>query len=213
MNRTAKSRNNNPTTKETTMGQKIKMDIKQLMCRLTEEELEQESKHLTGLLTEKMNLEIEKSSSARHYSDAIKSVDLKIEKQIPIVRDRQIERDVECRIEFNTPEPGKKTVTRLDTMEVIFEGQMTDSECQDLFINNGADEADEADDENAQGQKLLAAPIDAEEVIDGEVVGIGDGEETDESDLTDETDRSDKSDDRKAKRRSSRKRRDSVKEG
>lgn len=147
------------------MGTKIKMDIKQLMCRLTEEELEQESKHLTGLLTEKMNLEIEKSSSARHYSDAIKSVDLKIEKQIPIVRDRQIERDVECRIEFNTPEPGKKTVTRLDTMEVIFEGQMTDSECQDLFINNGADETDEADDENAQGQKLLAAPIDAEEVI------------------------------------------------
>ena len=93
------------------MGTKIKMDIKQLMCRLTEEELEQESKHLTGLLTEKMNLEIEKSSSARHYSDAIKSVDLKIEKQIPIVRDRQIERDVECRTEFNTPEPGKKTVT------------------------------------------------------------------------------------------------------
>ena len=147
------------------MGTKIKMDIKQLMCRLTEEELEQESKHLTGLLTEKMNLEIEKSSSARHYSDAIKSVDLKIEKQIPIVRDRQIERDVECRTEFNTPEPGKKTVTRLDTMEVIFEGQMTDSECQDLFINNGADEADEADDKNARGQKLLAAPIDAEEVI------------------------------------------------
>lgn len=168
------------------MGTKIKMDIKQLMCRLTEEELEQESKHLTGLLTEKMNLEIEKSSSARHYSDAIKSVYLKIEKQIPIVRDRQIERDVECRIEFNTPEPGKKTVTRLDTMEVIFEGQMTDSECQDLFINN---EVDEDDDENAQGQKLLAAPIDAEEVIDGEVVGIGDGEETDEADLTDETDK------------------------
>ena len=159
------------------MGTKIKMDIKQLMCRLTEEELEQESKHLTGLLTEKMNLEIEKSSSARHYSDAIKSVDLKIEKQIPIVRDRQIERDVECRIEFNTPEPGKKTVTRLDTMEVIFEGQMTDSECQDLFINNGADEADEADDENARGQKLLAAPVDAEEVIRIDIYGEDDEKE------------------------------------
>lgn len=155
------------------MGTKIKMDIKLLMCRLTEEELEQESKHLTGLLTEKMNLEIEKSSSARHYSDAIKSVDLKIEKQIPIVRDRQIERDVECRIEFNTPEPGKKTVTRLDTMEVIFEGQMTDSECQDLFINT----EDVPEDENDQGQKLLAAPIDAEEVIRIDIYGEDDGKE------------------------------------
>ena len=159
------------------MWTKIKMDIKQLMCRLTEDELEEQGKILTELLQSKMDLEIQKSSNAKHFTDLIKANDVQIEKQIPIVRDRQIERSVECRTEFNTPEPGKKTITRLDTMEVIFEGQMTDSECQDLFINNGADEADEADDENAQGQKLLAAPIDAEEVIRFDIYGEDDGKE------------------------------------
>lgn len=163
----------------------IKMDIRPLMCRLTEDELEERGKILTELLQDKMDLEIEKSSNNKRFTDLIKAKDVQIKKQIPVVRDRQIERDVECRIEFNHPEPGKKTVTRLDTMEIIFEGQMTDSECQDLFINT----EDVPEDENAQGQKLLAAPIDAEEVIDGEVVGIGDGEETDESDLTDKTDK------------------------
>ena len=159
---------------------KIKMDIRPLMCRLTEDELEEQGKILTELLQSKMDLEIQKSSSAKHFTDLIKAKDVQIEKQIPVVRDRQIERDVECRIEFNHPEPGKKTVTRLDTMEIIFEGQMTDSECQDLFINT----EDVPEDENAQGQKLLAAPVDAEEVIDGEVVGIGDGEDMDEADET-----------------------------
>lgn len=161
---------------------KIKMDIRPLMCRLTEDELKEQGKILTELLQDKMDLEIEKSSNNKRFTDLIKAKDVQIEKQIPVVRDRQIERDVECRIEFNHPEPGKKTVTRLDTMEIIFEGQMTDSECQDLFINT-------PEDENAQGQKLLAAPVDAEEVIDGEVTGIGDGEETDESDLADKTDK------------------------
>ena len=79
------------------MGTKIKMDIKQLMCRLTEEELEQESKHLTELLQDKMDLEIEKSSNNKRFTDLIKAKDVQIEKQIPVVRDRQIERDVECR--------------------------------------------------------------------------------------------------------------------
>ena len=148
----------------------IKMDIRPLMCRLTEDELEEQGKILTELLQSKMNLEIEKSSSAKRFTELIKANDVQIEKQIPVVRDRQIERDVECRIEFNTPEPGKKTVTRLDTMEIIFEGQMTDSECQDLFINT-------QEDENARGQKLLAAPVDAEEVIRIDIYGEDDEKE------------------------------------
>ena len=140
---------------------KTKTEMRPLMCRLSEQELEEQGKALTDLLQEKAELEISKSASARHYSDAIKAVDVKIEKQIPIVRDREIEREVECQIEFNTPETGKKRIIRLDTMEVIFEGQMTDSECQDLFINT---EDEPQEDENAHGQKLLPAPVDAEEV-------------------------------------------------
>lgn len=73
---------------------KTKTEMRPLMCRLSEQELEEQGKALTDLLQEKAELEISKSSSARHYSDAIKAVDVKIEKQIPIVRDREIEREV-----------------------------------------------------------------------------------------------------------------------
>ncbi len=47
----------------------IKMDIRPLMCRLTEDELEEQGKILTELLQSKMDLEIEKSSSAKHFTD------------------------------------------------------------------------------------------------------------------------------------------------
>ena len=144
------------------MGMKMKTEKRHLMCRLSEHELEEQGKALTDLLQEKAELEISKSASARHYSDAIKAVDVKIEKQIPIVRDREIEREVECRIEYHLPEMGKKRITRLDTMEVIFEGQMTDSECQDLFINAEHTEEDSAEDEaiDVPAVKLLPAPAD-----------------------------------------------------
>lgn len=145
------------------MGAKTKTEKRHLMCRLTEQELEEQGKALTDLLQEKAELEISKSASARHYSYRIKSIDVEIEKQIPIVRDREIERDVEIRIEYHTPEPGKKREVRLDTGEVIFEGQMTDSECQDLFINAETAEEDETIDVPAV--KLLPAAEDEQQII------------------------------------------------
>lgn len=144
----------------------VKTETRHLMCRLTEDELETESKTLTILLTEKAHLEIEKSSSNKRFSDLIKAKDVQIEKQIPIVRDREIEREVNVQIEFNVPDPGKKRITRLDTMEIIDECQMTDSECQDLFINQS---------EPPQDLPALPAPA---EVIDAEEVQSDPSDET-----------------------------------
>ena len=77
------------------MGKTITKTVKQkLMCRLTEAELEEEGRKLTDLLQEKMELEVEKSSRNKYYTERIKGVDGRIEKQIPVVRDREIERDV-----------------------------------------------------------------------------------------------------------------------
>ncbi len=116
-----------------------------LKCRLTEAELEEEAKKLTAMLVEKSDLEARKRSSNQAYAEAIKALDIRIEDQIPIVRDREIERRVECLVEFNTPEKGFKRVTRRDTGEVIFTGEMTSDECQDLFLNAADDEADAAE--------------------------------------------------------------------
>lgn len=123
------------------MGKTITKTVTQaLMCRLTEAELEEESRKLTDFLLEKATLEVEKSASNKHYADRIKAVDVRIEKQIPVVRDREIEREVECRVEYNVPEAGLKRITRLDTGEIVETREMTENEKQDLFINAPAAE-------------------------------------------------------------------------
>lgn len=145
------------------MGKTITKTVKQaFMCRLTEAELEEESRKLTDLLQEKMTLEVEKSASNKHYSDAIKGVDGRIEKQIPVVRDREIERDVECLVEYNVPEKGLKRITRLDTGEVVEKSEMTSDECQDLFLN--------AEDQNDPPAAPLGLPAPEGEIIDAEEV-------------------------------------------
>jgi len=148
------------------MGKITTKTVKQkLMCRLTEAELEEEGRKLTDLLQEKMELEVEKSSRNKYYTERIKGVDGRIEKQIPVVRDREIERDVECLVEYNMPEKGLKRITRLDTGEIVETREMTENECQDLFLN--APEAETAPE--APAVKALPAPAD-ENVIDAEEV-------------------------------------------
>ena len=132
-----------------------------LMCRLTEAELEEESRKLTELLVEKSDLEVAKSSSNKHYTDRIKAMEVKIENQIPIVRDREIEREVECRVDYNTPEAGRKRITRLDTNELVEEREMTDAEKQDLFINAGKQET-EADAEVVEERDVIHVDLDCD---------------------------------------------------
>lgn len=154
------------------MGKTITKTVTQaLMCRLTEAELEEESRKLTDFLLEKATLEVEKSSRNKYYTERIKGVDGRIEKQIPVVRDREIEREVECLVEYNVPEKGLKRITRLDTGEVVEKSEMSSDECQDLFLN--------AEDQNEAPAAPLGLPapeedggiIDAEEVVE-EVVHV-----------------------------------------
>lgn len=106
-----------------------------LLCQLTEEELKQESRKLTDLLLEKSRLEDAKAAEAKYYSEQIKDLEAQIEQQIPIVKNNQKERMVTVNVEFNTPEKGFKTSTRMDTEEIISVDPMTESEIQDLFID------------------------------------------------------------------------------
>lgn len=106
-----------------------------LLCQLTEEELKQESRKLTDLLLEKSRLEDAKAAEAKYYSEQIKDLEAQIEDQIPIVKNNQKERMVTVNVEFNTPEKGFKTSTRMDTEEIISVDPMTESEIQDLFID------------------------------------------------------------------------------
>ena len=107
-----------------------------LICQLTEDELKEESRKLTDLLLQKGRLEAEKKSVNQHYSERIKDIDEAIEEQIPIVQYNQKEKTIVFRVEFNSPEPGFKTLFKLDSGEIFEVEKMTESEIQDLFINS-----------------------------------------------------------------------------
>lgn len=110
---------------------------KVLPCYLTPEELQTESQILVGLLQKKSSLEDEKRSTNSMYTERIKTVEEKIESQMPIVQYGRVDRLVDIKLEYHTPEEGMKRLTRLDTQAVIEIAPMTDDELQNLFINAG----------------------------------------------------------------------------
>jgi hypothetical protein len=74
--------------------------------------------------------------------------------------------DVECLILLDEPEPGKKTIVRMDTHETVEVEDMTDADRQtDLFDadESETDEEPENDDEPiVEGDPALVIPINAE---------------------------------------------------
>ena len=113
----------------------------ELLCRLTESELEEEAKKLTALIVEKSQQEAEKKAIAADYGDRIKHLEEEIEDQVPIVADRQKRKMVSCLIEYNKPSLGKKTVTRLDLNTVVGVYDMNEDGKQDIFYNSDDEDA------------------------------------------------------------------------
>lgn len=135
---------------------------KVLPCYLTPEELQTESQILVGLLQKKSSLEDEKRSTNSMYTEQIKTVEEKIESQMPIVQYGRVDRLVDIKLEYHTPEEGMKRLTRLDTQYVIEIAPMTDDELQNLFINAG--EPAEGEQADVSGAAPEEEP--AEEIID-----------------------------------------------
>lgn len=75
-------------------------------------------------------------------------------------------RDVECEITYDTPQPGWKTVARVDTGEIVRQAPMTEAELQaELPLAPALDESSAAE----------AEPVDAPALPAMHVVGSGRG--------------------------------------
>lgn len=98
---------------------------------------DQEKLELGKRLGEKTNaicqLEDEKSRATKDYGARIKTVENEVAGLSQRVREGYEFRDTECRVIFDTPEPGKKTVIRLDTKEQVSIDAMTNEEKQTSF--------------------------------------------------------------------------------
>lgn len=129
-----------------------RMEEIELLCRLSESELEEESKRLTQLLIQKGRTEEEKKIKLADYNEQIKQLEEEIEEQVPIVADRQKRKMVSCLIEYNKPSLGKKTITRLDTGAEVGIMDMNEDEKQDIFYNSdSSSEEPPTGEEGAEG--------------------------------------------------------------
>jgi len=160
----------------------------ELLCRLSESELEEEAKKLTELIVEKSRQEAERKSISAAYGEHIKKLEEKIEDQVPIVADRQKRKKmsclmVSCLIEYNKPSLGKKTVTRLDLNTVVGVYDMNEDEKQDIFYNSETDDTIDVpavkllpaaeDTAEVQPKNLLPAAEDEQQIIHVEKPELG----------------------------------------
>ena len=84
-------------------------------------------------------IEREKSEQAAHFGAELKSANLIAGEFVAKYNLRYEMRDVECRIEFDTPEPGYKSYIRTDNGETVKEAPMTPAERQRAFVFDAGD--------------------------------------------------------------------------
>lgn len=84
-------------------------------------------------------IEREKAEQAAHYGAELKAANLIAGELVAKYNQKYEMRDVECRIEWDKPEPGYKMYVRLDNGESVKEIRMTEAEKQRAFVFDAGD--------------------------------------------------------------------------
>lgn len=84
-------------------------------------------------------IETEKSEQAAHYGALLKEANRAHAELVERFNLRYEMRDVDCKVEFDTPEPGYKSFVRLDTGESVREVRMSEAEKQRAFVFDAGD--------------------------------------------------------------------------
>jgi hypothetical protein len=124
-----------------------------IRCDFTAEQLKETADTLAQRLTELDNVREAKRSADKDFNAAIERLAGEVSLLARTYSKGYEMRDVECDIRYNHPEPGKKTIVRMDTSEELRTEDMSWEEKQeelpldtgDLRILPGEEEPPEAD--------------------------------------------------------------------
>jgi hypothetical protein len=110
-----------------------------LPVQFTPEELNERRDEIASAMLEYDRVEAQKKIAAKEYAAVLKTLRTDMSRLARQINRGGEERDVECTLTFHDPEPGFKTITRLDTGEVVRQEPMTDDEKQENLFDDRDD--------------------------------------------------------------------------
>lgn len=123
----------------------------------TTPEILEVSKRLAEKNGARVSLEDEKNGATKDYAARIASVENEVSDLSRKVQNGYEFRDIDCRVVFDTPKPGMKTITRLDTMEQVGVEEMSFQEKQ-MTIPAVDEAAPEKQPEDKSDRKRKSSP-------------------------------------------------------
>lgn len=115
-----------------------KLDLR-LPVQYTAEEMNAKRDRIANAMLEYDGVEDAKKLAARQYSEHLKGLRGEMRGLAKAINNGGENREVECLTTFHDPEPGFKTITRLDTGEVVRQEPMDDEEKQDNLFDQKDD--------------------------------------------------------------------------
>lgn len=115
---------------------KGKRITQQLKCKFTTQDVEAKSQELASLMQQYDALESERRRTSEEYTKQLGAIRGNMRELSKRIKAREEERQVACVVSFNTPQPGIKTTSRLDTREIIAVEPMTDEDSKETQVDD-----------------------------------------------------------------------------
>lgn len=123
---------------------------------LCEGEIFEAANKLAAATQEKFGVEREKSESNQGFNKRIRDLNSLIQRYSSQIANGFEERVVKCKVQFNYPSEGEKTITRLDNNAIVEVLSMDDDEMQEVLPFDDSEDDDTHDDEQPQGAESPA---------------------------------------------------------
>jgi hypothetical protein len=129
-----------------------------LKCDLTDAEIADTARELARANARRQAVEQQKKEVDSQLKSEIEAANTVISRLSTLINTGHEYRNIECRVELDTPEPGQKRVVRLDTGEEVSVKRMTDADRQMVIDLQTEAEAAEEKARQAEIDKVIVTP-------------------------------------------------------
>lgn len=132
--------------------------VEYLKCDLTDTEIADAARELAKANARRASIEQQKKEVDSQLKGEIEAQNTVIARLAQLINAGHEYRNIDCRVELDTPEAGKKTIVRLDTGEVVNIKPMTDADRQMVIDLQAEAEAAEEVARQSEVERVIVTP-------------------------------------------------------